>query len=136
MGCTTLTDCSSADADEDCHKDDFKAGGMAQGLLRPCGRRGRAERCRGPLKGVAWCGEAEIAGLGAEEQHFGAPGRHGAHVPDPRCSPQRVAALRCFGGLNRLFCNKPPRETSALDPGFVIYRGVGRLREIDSWLEA
>eukprot|EP00913_Durusdinium_trenchii_P009594 g9014.t1 len=28
-------------------------------------------------------------------------------------------------GLNRLFCNKPPRETSALDPGFVIYRGVG-----------
>lgn len=27
-------------------------------------------------------------------------------------------------GLNRLFCNKVPRETSALDPGFVIYRGV------------
>ncbi|CAE7222324.1 ppiA [Symbiodinium microadriaticum] len=27
-------------------------------------------------------------------------------------------------GLNRLFCSKPPRETSALDPGFVAYRGV------------
>ncbi|CAJ1348587.1 unnamed protein product, partial [Effrenium voratum] len=27
-------------------------------------------------------------------------------------------------GLNRLFSSKPPRETSALDPGFVIYRGV------------
>ncbi|CAE7258181.1 ppiA [Symbiodinium pilosum] len=27
-------------------------------------------------------------------------------------------------GLNRLFCSKPPRETSALDPGFVVYRGV------------
>ncbi|CAE7525967.1 BTBD2 [Symbiodinium natans] len=33
-------------------------------------------------------------------------------------------------GLNRLFCSKPPRETSALDPGFVAYRGMLELMSL------